>query len=94
MKLVALIIAVVFVNGQDSDEGEEQEVKVSDDYKEEKNHSEAIQQILNDFGRTLEDNKKLTEIDSPSDLSKNADEYSEDAVVHNAVLHEMIFITI
>jgi len=83
MKLVALIIAVVLVKGQDSVEVEEQEVKVSDDYKEENNHSEAIQRILKDFERTLEDNKKLTEIDSPSDLSKNSEEYSEDAVVHN-----------
>ena len=38
---------------------------------------------VKDFERTLEDNKKLTEIDSPSDLSKNSEEYSEDAVVHN-----------
>jgi thiol-disulfide isomerase/thioredoxin len=44
------------------EEGEEGIYEGLSDYKEEKNHSEAIQRILRDFEKTLEENKKIFDI--------------------------------
>eukprot|EP00090_Calanus_glacialis_P042378 TRINITY_DN75182_c0_g1_i1.p1 TRINITY_DN75182_c0_g1~~TRINITY_DN75182_c0_g1_i1.p1 ORF type:complete len:324 (-),score=123.95 TRINITY_DN75182_c0_g1_i1:81-1052(-) len=46
----------------DLSEGHEEIAEGINDYKEGKNHSEAIQRILRDFEKTLEDNKKMFDI--------------------------------
>jgi len=46
------------------------------DYKEEKNHSEAIQRILRDFEKTLEENKKM--FDTAEGVESEVSEVSED----------------
>jgi len=42
---------------------------VKNDYKEEKNHSEAIQRILRDFEKTLEENKKMFDLAEAAETS-------------------------
>jgi len=54
---------------------------IKEDYKEEKNHSEAIQRILRDFEKTLEDNKKMFELSESTDSDASVKSGSEDAVL-------------
>jgi len=51
------------------------------DYKEEKNHSEAIQRILRDFEKTLEENKKMFDSDEGVESKANEETGENGAVV-------------
>lgn len=76
--MLLLIIKVIFcenVTNEANDEQSHEEVIYSsedidppkNDYKEEKNHSEAIQRILRDFEKTLEENKKMFDLAEATD---------------------------
>jgi len=58
----------------------EEEIINDSDYKEEKNHSEAIQRILRDFEKTLEENKKMFDINEEVE-SKVIEKASENGAV-------------
>jgi len=58
----------------------EEEIINESDYKEEKNHSEAIQRILRDFEKTLEENKKMFDINEEVE-SKVIEKASENGAV-------------
>jgi len=60
----------------DLSEGHEEIAEGIHDYKEEKNHSEAIQRILRDFEKTLEENKKMFDI--AEGVESERSEVSED----------------
>jgi len=69
MKLlvISVIATIVYCENITGTEDEtevsgEEEIINESDYKEEKNHSEAIQRILRDFEKTLEENKKMFDI--------------------------------
>ena len=60
----SIIIAQYAVKSDASEEpANASEFNITSDYVEEKNHSEAIQKILRNFEKTLDDNRKLYDLD-------------------------------
>ena len=62
MVLSSILIVQNLVNASGAEE-KASELNVTSDYVEEKNHSEAIQKILRNFEKTLDDNRKIYDLD-------------------------------
>jgi len=60
-KVLCLLAVVLLAHAACAEEEQKTEGNYNNDYKEDKNHSEAIQRILRDFEKTLEDNKLVFE---------------------------------
>lgn len=88
--LLASILIIIALNPVKSDVSEEtsSEFNKTSDYVEEKNHSEAIQTILRNFEKTLEENRKLyDELDHVDTLTL---EDVEDAVSDSGVTRSTV----
>jgi len=87
--LIATVIVTIvscenFTESSDETEifGDEEIIhETVSDYKEEKNHSEAIQRILRDFEKTLEENKKMFDSDEGVESKANEETGENGAVV-------------
>jgi len=85
--MISVIVTIVYcenITGTEDEtevSGDEEIINESiSDYKEEKNHSEAIQRILRDFEKTLEENKKMFDINEEVE-SKVIEEAGENGAV-------------
>jgi len=85
--IISVIVTIVYcenITGTEDEtevSGDEEILNESiSDYKEEKNHSEAIQRILRDFEKTLEENKKMFDINEEVE-SKVIEEAGENGAV-------------
>lgn len=88
MLIATVIVTIVscenFTESSDETEifGDEEIIhETVSDYKEEKNHSEAIQRILRDFEKTLEENKKMFDSDEGVESKANEETGENGAVV-------------
>jgi len=68
-------------NETEVSEDEEVDNESVNDYKEEKNHSEAIQRILRDFEKTLEENKKMFDNAEEDDSNNNEKDSGDNGAI-------------
>jgi len=85
LSLILLTCSVILCENitlEETDEESSETVEniedVKNDYKEEKNHSEAIQRILRDFEKTLEENKKMFDLAEADETTPVSDDTTND----------------